>query len=516
MNQSEIDVLADRHLRQDPDGVLSDVAGHRNGVVLLEVGNALAASKGIQHLAWMLTNVLARQFKLVGQIVLDVPDVPLAAGVAAFGASATLAASLAECVTLVAGPHVQVRRHQAGDRQMADVVLSIGCPDVQRLRQYHLYADGWRFAISTSPTVPVNVPASSLALGPYMCASYAAGEVFKILRGLQPRRGAFVEQLFSSLWTMSEATGWDGLVDGPSAAAIPDLGHFYLAGAGAVAQAAVACLGASALTGSCTAIDADPLDTSNDNRYVLATRGDDGKSKTDMVAEYLRPRGFDVVTAPVWWESFVSSKGGFTSDAAIRELEQQHRFPVVLSCVDKNRPRHAIQNVLPGLIVGGSTQGLLAMASVFDPVASFACLKCHNPPESRDEMLAERTGQLKAASDQDRGKLMQKWNLTAEDVYKLLNPSGKCGQLTAEEVERFAAAVPVMSVGFVSLASGVLLVAQWLRHRIAGDGLNTVATETALAAFTRPKIRARKNGLESSCWCTDGGRARWIGVWQTA
>ena len=211
----------------------------------------------------------------------------------------------------------------------------------------------------------------------------------------------------------SEALGWDGLVDGPAASAMPDLGHFYLAGAGAVAQAAVACLGASALAASCTAVDADPLDTSNDNRYVLATRGDDDKNKADLIATYLQPRGIDVVTAPVWWEDFVSRKGGFTTDGAIRALEQQHRFPIILSCVDKNRPRHAIQNVLPRLIVGGSTHGLIATTSVFDPVAPSACLNCHNPPKSRDETLAERTAQLKLASTQERSKLMQTWSLTA-------------------------------------------------------------------------------------------------------
>ncbi len=111
---------------------------------------------------------------------------------------------------------------------------------------------------------------------------------------------------------------------------------------------------------------------------------------------------------------------------------------------------------------------------------------------------------------------MQQWNLSAEDVDKLLNPSDKCGQLSAEDVNRFAADVPVMSVGFVSLASGVLLVAQWLRHLAVGDGLNAVATETSLAAFTRPKVRTRKNGFDATCACGKGGRERWIQFWRPA
>jgi tRNA A37 threonylcarbamoyladenosine dehydratase len=64
--------------------------------------------------------------------------------------------------------------------------------------------------------------------------------------------------------------------------ALGDFNDFYFAGAGAgaVAQAAALCLGSSDFTGTCTAVDKDNLELTNDNRYALSTRGDDAASRS--------------------------------------------------------------------------------------------------------------------------------------------------------------------------------------------------------------------------------------------
>ena len=72
--KTELDHLADRHLRADPQGVLADSLDVMSGVVLVQVSLAMAVARGTQHLAWMLVSLLSRQFKVVKEIVLDVPD----------------------------------------------------------------------------------------------------------------------------------------------------------------------------------------------------------------------------------------------------------------------------------------------------------------------------------------------------------------------------------------------------------------------------------------------------------
>jgi molybdopterin/thiamine biosynthesis adenylyltransferase len=180
---------------------------------------------------------------------------------------------------------------------------------------------------------------------------------------MKPGKGEFIRTHFASAWTMSSAEAWVDLIDGPGHAAFGALPHFYFAGAGAVAQAAALSLGASSFTGACSAVDKDALDLPNDNRYVLSTRDDNGKSKVAVLHDYLTSRGFACKPVEDWWQGFVRASGRQAIDDEVRARERAYSFPLVLSCVDKNEPRHALQHSLPQLIVGGSTDGLTAKSA---------------------------------------------------------------------------------------------------------------------------------------------------------
>lgn len=509
--KSELDFLADRHLRPDPQGVLDERAGAKTGVVLVQVSEHMATALGVQHLVWMLVNLLSRQFKVVGEVVLDVPvAVPLQAGVAAFGLKATLLETLEECVRLVSGPHIKVAR--AGLGSQPDVALVVGDGTPVAAWHWRLYADGWRFFVGLDGQVPATLPQSELSIGPYLCASYAAGEVFKLLRGMKPGKGEFIRSLFTSAWTASNADGWDELVDGPSVHEFGVLPHFYFAGAGAVAQAAALCLGSSGFKGSCSAVDKDDLDLTNDNRYALSTRDDDGASKVQMLKAYLQAHGFDCRAVPEWWETFAASGGKFASNPEMRALERGFNFPIVLSCVDKNKARHALQNALPQLLIGGSTDGLTAKASIFDLGAGTACLKCHNPLQSRNTVIEARRASLQMLEGEARLAYARELGLTEADVELLLSAGG-CGKLSEGDLERFSASSPEMSVGFVSIAAGVLLVVQLLRYLQLGAADATKDGAMAVATFARAKLRPLHVGTDQSCDCEPLLRARWKGIW---
>jgi molybdopterin/thiamine biosynthesis adenylyltransferase len=508
--KSELDHLADRHLRADPQGVLADVLGMKAGVVLVQVSHAMASAVGAQHLTWMLVSLLSRQFKVVREVILDVPEVSLHPGVAPFGAKATLVETLEECVRLVSGPHIAVRR--VGANSTGDVALVIGDGVPVAPWHWRLYADGWRYFVGLDGEPPSTAPKSGLSIGPYLCASYAAGEVFKLLRGMKPGKGEFIRTHFASAWTMSCAETWAELGEGPGVEAFGPLPHFYFAGAGAVAQAAALCLGGSAFTGACTAVDRDDLDLTNDNRYALSTREDDGVSKVALMQSYLRSHGFDCTAVPEWWQSFVVSGGKNAPNESVRALERAYKFPIVLSCVDKNVPRHELQNALPQLLIGGSTDGLSAKASIFDLGAGTACLKCHNPLQSRNAIVQARIAALHLLQGEQRASYGRELGLSEKDVDLLLAPGG-CGTLSEADLDRFAAGTPEMSVGFVSTAAGVLLAAQFLRYLYLGAAAATDGGTMAVATFARAKLRSLRKGQDNACDCTSLLLSRWRKLW---
>jgi molybdopterin/thiamine biosynthesis adenylyltransferase len=511
--KTELDQLADRHLRADPQGVLADTGEEKSGVVLVHVSPRMAAAPGAQHLAWMLVSLLSRQFKVVKEIILDVPETSLHQGVAPFGAKATLPETLEECVRLVSGPHIKIGRMEAGSTP--DMALVIGTDTTAAPRHLRLYADGWRYFVGVNGEVPDAPPRSELSIGPYLCASYAAGEVFKLLRGMKPGKGEFIRAHFASSWTMSCADAWTELIDGPSAGQFEALPHFYFAGAGAVAQAAALCLGTSRFAGSCSVVDKDELDLTNDNRYALSTREDDGKSKVGLMQRYLRSVGFDCQAVSDWWQTFATSGGKHALNDDVRAFEEAYKFPIVLSCVDKSDPRHALQNALPRLIVGGSTDGLSAKASIFDLGAETGCLKCHNPLPSRNAIVQKRITALQQLDGERRAAHARELGLSAKDVELLLSPGG-CGKLSEADLDRFAAGAPEMSVGFVSAAAGVLLVAQFLRYLHLGAAKATQDGTMAVATFARARIRSMNVGHDHGCDCSQLLRDRWRRHWSSS
>lgn len=508
--KTELDQLADRHLRADPTGVLSDGTG-RPGSVRVSISLAMASTRGGQHLVWMLVNLLCRQFKVVQEIILDVPDTPLLPDVAAYGQCSTLRGTLLECARMVSGMHTLTSIYPAAGTP--DATLHIGQQTEVLERHWCLYADGWRYCVCTNNQVPETAPRSNLTLGPYMCAAYAAGEVFKSFRGMKPGKGTFIQDHYATCWTMSSANSWGELAEGPGVAEIPQLPHFYFAGAGAVAQAAALSLGLSGLRGACTAVDQDELDLTNDNRYVLSYKAIDGASKVAVMRDFLNKNGFKCTPVPHWWQEFVASSGRHSHSDEVRELEQNYRFPIVLSCVDKNPSRHELQNALPQLMIGGSTHGLTAKASIFDLGNKTACLKCHNPLPSRNGIVEARINLLRSMTCEKRQQYLQEHDLDEDTVARFLAPHA-CGKLSEADITRFAADSPEMSVGFVSIAAGVLLAAQFLRVVAVGSAGAIRDGAMAVAAFARPSLRPLHVGPDSSCNCSTALASRWTRMWQ--
>ena len=233
--------------------------------------------------------------------------------------------------------------------------------------------------------------------------------------------------------------------------------------AGAVAEAAaISFAGLSDATAHATVIDPDPLDLSNDNRYALATLEDEEKPKAPFMANFLARRGFTQYPYVGTWQDYVTRRGRPPNRADLDALEAGFRYQLILSCVDDNGARHAIQQLWPELIIGGSTHGLTAKAITYDLSGEQLCLKCFNPVIERNELVNKRLDEARAMDPDARAKFFAELGVDSLKAEAHLNDR-RCGQLSEQDLNRFAAGEPMMSVGFVSVAAGVLLAAQVFR-----------------------------------------------------
>lgn len=515
---SELDQLADRHLRPDPHGLLAPLDQAKTGRVVLKIAPALAASIAGQHLAWMLVNLLARQFRIVSSITLDVdPHTPLQARVAPFGEAPSLEQTLLNCIRLVAGEHVAALHAANADSAQAEIEIIVGTSrqEPRAPIQITTHADGWRLFVGRQEAVPQDAPVSALPFGPYLAACFTAGEVFKHLRGLRANKGHFLgrdRDINISAWSCGAAPAWHELTPDPPIGHI-ELPALYIPGAGAVGQAAALAFGALPdAAGHITTADDDCLDLTNGNRYVLAQRSDNGAPKVPLLTRFLNTRGFSTYGFEGKWEKYVTRVDRKPNRSDIDTLEHRFRYGLVLSCVDDNGARHAIRNLWPDLIIGGSTLGLTAKVTTYDMSASQLCLKCYNPVVERNQRVKEQLARLKNAPSSEREAFFRSIGVDPVRAAKHLEKAG-CGQLSERDLDRFAAGEPTMSVGFVSAAAGVMLAAHVVRLGLQPRTELTARGAALIANFYRPTLRWLPMQPETGCDCLSKRESIWQIKW---
>lgn len=204
----------------------------------------------------------------------------------------------------------------------------------------YVFGEGWSGGFSTSPIRKTDVSGSTLPFGPYVAACLAAGEVFKAVR-MRPESYDAPSSAFYSMWNHRTSTALDR--DGPASVSINV--DFALAGVGAVGSAALHALWAcDNVTGRITLADNDAcgLESTNLNRYSLFGRKSVASAKAREAAR--------IVTDASW-----------ECEAHDKAIEDLDPFPMfVLSAVDSNPSRAAIQNRYPSRILSASTHELRA------------------------------------------------------------------------------------------------------------------------------------------------------------
>ncbi len=415
--------------------------------VAVVVAPETAALSETQHTAWMLINLLARAQRVVGHVKVCCPaEVPLAGRVVPL---APRALKLDQALVSGGGAigAVPVTAGSPGDD---DVVLVIGATAPDSTRGRHLRGRGWWGGVSDRP---IELPAtpSDLPFGPYIAAALAAAEVFLNIRlpATAERRPNFYGW---DCWTSALASRPGELA--PTELQGVDLTGTALAGVGAVGAAWVHTIWATpGLIGDVTLADADVkgITTSNLNRCALF-----GHIGLDQPKAYEAAR--------------LAADNDITWHPHHGRLEEIPDLPALLvSAVDTNRAREALQYRYPPSSLSGSTRDLRAEVLRIGPPGVGTCLRCYNRPESftGDDDLRART---RSGGPGAIAALAATAEVPVAEVARWIE-QGNCDEVGTRLLRTLRAAeqdgeTPRFAVGFTSVMAGVLLAAETIKTLI--------------------------------------------------
>lgn len=428
-----------------------------------------------QHLCWMLLNLLARQTAEIRELELMIPKgIPVVARLSPLISGTTdLSQALASGLARI---HPEVL--EAGPPVHSRVSVRIG-PGPLGEAEYALAttAYGWSGYVGDEPAPFLGD--DTHPIGAYVAASLCAGEIFKYVRGMRADAGTFARRTWldaASLEISSEPPARRLLLPA-DLVLLPTV----VAGIGAVGNGALHTLYplADAVSGSLMLLDGDVkgVDETNLNRYVLCGREHVGRQKASLAAHLFTGSRLVMQVVDEDWQTWYPR-------VAERSLG------LVLSAVDKNSARHAIQAALPRLILGASTNEMRAQLNFYDVLGGGPCLRCRNPVEETipDEVLITR---LRGLSPEERVSAAQRVGVAAPTLEAFLqDPHGRCGLISGTSLRKFTDGGDQgeWSVGFVSLLAGVLLAAAYLRMHVvnAPSGL-TAQRNTFRFQFWHPE-----------------------------
>jgi hypothetical protein len=429
----------------------------------------------------MLVNLLARSEGIVENVVLMCPEgvrlagrtVPLARRNVDLASALIAGAAAVDTVpvALVSSPPPS-----------ADVRFVIGPGEpVEEWRRVH--GERWWGGLTSGP-MPGTCD-SALPLGPYTAACLAAAEVFRAVRvpGYQRLDNAFYS-LASFIAFARPPTEADDLgpprLDGLRVRAT-------LAGVGAVGSTWVHTAWATpGISGRAVLADADELgvDVTNLNRCPVFARSSIGKRKATEAAAVCED-------APIVWDPHDGPVGSATG-----------REPLMLSAVDTNTSRQAVQSLYPARLISASTLDMRAEVLRCDPRAGTACIRCFNPPETGPSGHELRRRFLAMPKEQQES-LAAELGATMEEAHAWAR-EGVCGYVgdrLAATMRPSTDGAGAFAVGFVSVMAGLMLAAQTF-HEAMGTGPLIGATSRAVMTLLNPVAQSnypRPFGRQADC-----------------
>lgn len=411
----------------------------------------------------MLTTLLTRNTNaVIAAVGLVVNDVPLLPGTdpGAPDGGPSLNDAL-KATAFVFGPDAApvVDATEVDD---ADLVLQLQDRELSSSASYwpgaailRVSASGWTGAVTPSGTqdLPLDL-ATTNPFGPYVAACLAAGQTYMYAR----IHGHELQAVALNAWTLDQTTTDLVALDGghpdePSA----EVDH-VLAGVGAVGSALLLTLWAyRSASGTIRAVDADPhgVDNTNLQRCTPFHRVDIGQPKAQTAADRLSGH-YGLVIEPT---------NGRAEDLV---SAQTH----LISAIDTEQAREALQDKYPASAVQASTSGLRLEMLRVDPTSGAACLRCFNAPPRESVPDSELQAQV---ADMDDATVAKHAAAVGTDAARVREwgRTGGCGQIGDALLARLRpsdGSAAQFSVGFASVLAGVLLAGQVLKDAIRRVG----------------------------------------------
>jgi len=441
---------------------------------------------------WMLVNLLARAVGAVASLTVSCPESRLLPGVSpGYAVGSSLGSAVLKPAEAIKGVPLAPAT-QAPERSFV-----IGIGGVEDAKLFLAFGDWWGGITSTANEDSVAI----LPFGPYIAAAHAAGQVFRASRG----RSELVPFIYDS-W--QHITTTEIPINPPP---VPGelTSNFLLAGVGAVGTAAMLALWATpGLEGTVQIADADTVDQTNLNRCVLFDASSIGLPKATTAANALKFGG----TGALRWDPH--------NGLAQEHPRRQQPLNMLLSAVDKNRSRLALQRLIPTTTFGASTYNLRASLMRAGPPDARACLVCHNPlePEISDHELRER---YLAADTETRARLAESLAISTVELDAWAR-TARCGELDHRALpfleEELDAQPRQFSVGYLSVLAGVLLAAEAVKERAASQGtldgdLNYVSIQT-VSPWSSRNSATRYLRQDDCVFCGTAGSTTMLNMWK--
>ena len=355
-------------------------------------------------------------------------------------------------------------------------------------------ADNWAGGVRTAGEAPhLGLDEPTLLIGALIGACHAAAALFRQARLSMPGPSS----VWHDAWTLQLSKVADATPSaGPGGVAL-HLDDVVLAGMGAVGNSfALTALTHPGATGILRAADYDHIDLSNLNRCLLFVREHLGQLKADIANAVTHDLGQPHAAMLVTPER---------AELAFRKAP----VSALVSVVDTNRAREAINQLVPRFTLAGSTFNLRVQTNTFGQPGP--CLRCDNSPEPLEPDRDVKARVLAAQAD-ELDDLAAQAGQTVDELHAWASAPG-CGELDATVLPALRREGPAtFSVGFVSALSGVLLAATTIRSQHQPLAVPTIAR----AQLLRPA--ARRQGpqpLDADPRCPAcGPRGSLPGTWR--
>jgi len=241
-----------------------------------------------------------------------------------------------------------------------------------------IYVGSSNWTVKQSLVKPVGSGATKNPFAAGVAACLGAANLFRIVFAKQLPSAVLDGDVKLSLLTLKKDDGKKG-----PAYKAPNVGHVFLAGAGAIGNGAIWALSRSSAKGELTMVEPQSIELSNLQRYVMTIRDDVEKSKAALAGKWMSgARGVKVIPQNKTWNDFA-------------HLSDWH-FERVLVALDTAEGRIAVQASLPKWVANAWTLDSGIGVSRHHFTGTSACLACIYLPNgtvtSEDVLVASALG----------------------------------------------------------------------------------------------------------------------------